>query len=72
MDNSDAINKIKYRIETASRIAGKGENAKAFEDLEMAIQALENQDRIIEIIRYQGFTDDICIEEIAKIVRTHV
>jgi len=51
MNNRDAINKIKYRIETASRIVGKGGNQKAFEDLEMAIQAFENQNRIIRILR---------------------
>ncbi len=72
MDNKDAINKIKYRIETASRIAGKGETAKAFEDLEIAIQALENQNRIIRILRDQGLTDNMRIEEITKIVGIYV
>jgi len=70
MDYRDAINKIKYRIETASRIVGA--NEKAFEDLEMAIQALKNQDRIIEILRDQGYTDDMCIEEITKIIGIYV
>lgn len=40
MTNEEAINKIKYRIDTASRIAGTGADGKEFEDLEMAIQAL--------------------------------
>ena len=41
-----AIDRIKYRIETASDIAGKGTDGKAFEDLELAIQALEKQVRL--------------------------
>lgn len=41
--NKEAIEKIKYRIYTATQIAGKGEDGKAFEDLEMAIEALEKQ-----------------------------
>lgn len=41
MDKKYAINLIKYRIKTASEIAGKGLDGKAFEDLEMAIKALE-------------------------------
>lgn len=41
MTEREAIEKIKYRIDTASEIAGKGEDGKAFEDLEMAILALE-------------------------------
>lgn len=70
MDNIDAINKIKFRIETESRIVGA--DKKAFGDLEMAIQALKNQERIIEILRDQRFTDETCIDEIAKIVGIHV
>lgn len=41
MDKKYAINLIKHRIKTASEIAGKGLDGKAFEDLEMAIKALE-------------------------------
>lgn len=41
---SEAIKMIQCRIyNTASEIVGKGEDGKAFEDLEMAIQALEKQ-----------------------------
>lgn len=43
MKVQSAINTIRYRIETASEIAGKGADGKAFEDLEMAIEALEKQ-----------------------------
>lgn len=39
----EAIQIIKYRIETASEIVGKGKDGKAFQDLEIAIQALEKQ-----------------------------
>lgn len=38
-----AIERLRFRIETAIRIAGKGENGKAFEDMELAIKALEKQ-----------------------------
>lgn len=41
MTEEGAISMLKWRIETASKIAGKGADGKAFEDLEMAIQALE-------------------------------
>lgn len=43
MTEREAIEKIRWRIETASHIAGKGEDGKAFEDLEIAINALEKQ-----------------------------
>lgn len=43
MTAQEAIERIKYRIETASLIAGKGVDGKAFEDLDMAIEALEKQ-----------------------------
>lgn len=43
MTTIEAIQMIKYRIETASEIVGKGKDGKAFQDLEMAIQALEKQ-----------------------------
>ena len=43
MKVEEAIERIKYRIETASLIAVKGVDGKAFEDLDMAIEALEKQ-----------------------------
>lgn len=43
ISTEDAIEMIKYRIATATQTAGKGENGKAFEDMEMAIKALEMQ-----------------------------
>ena len=43
MTAQEAIERIKYRIETASLIAGNGVDGKAFEDLDMAIEALEKQ-----------------------------
>ena len=43
MKTEEAIDKIKWRIDTASLIAGKGADGKAFEDLELAIKALEKK-----------------------------
>ena len=43
MTEQEAINMLKYRMNTAIEIVGKGEDGKAFEDMEMAIQALEKQ-----------------------------
>ena len=37
----EAIEQIKYRIYTASKAVGRGVDGKAYEDLEMAIDALE-------------------------------
>jgi hypothetical protein len=42
MTDQEAINKLKYRIETASHIVGTG-SENSFEDIEMAIAALEKQ-----------------------------
>ena len=44
MTEQDAIKMLEYRIETATQIAGKGEDGKAFEDMEMAIEALKLQE----------------------------
>lgn len=41
MTENEAINRIRYRIDTASDIVGKGVDGKAYEDMEMAIKALE-------------------------------
>ena len=43
MTEHDAINTLKYRMNTAIKIVGIGEDGKAFEDMEMAIKALEKQ-----------------------------
>lgn len=48
MTVQEAIEKIKWRIFTASEIVGCGEDGKAFEDLEMAIAALEKEKNIQE------------------------
>lgn len=42
MTEQEAINRLKYRIEAASHIVGTG-SENSFEDMEMAIAALENQ-----------------------------
>ena len=57
MTNNEAITRMKYRIETATDIAGKGVDGKAYEDMEMAIKALE------EIQQYRAIgTVDECQE----------
>lgn len=43
MTEQQAIERMRYRIDTATEIAGKGEDGNAFEDMEMAINALEKQ-----------------------------
>lgn len=45
MEIKDAIERIKWRIETIEDIAGKGTDGKALEDLEMAVRALELQEK---------------------------
>lgn len=47
MTENEAIARIRYRIDTATDIAGNGVDGKAFEDMEMGIKALE------EIQQYQ-------------------
>ncbi len=41
MVEKEAIKRMKYRIDTATDIAGKGVDRKAYEDMEMAIKAFE-------------------------------
>lgn len=41
MTENEAIARMKYRIDTATDIAGKGSDGKAYEDMEMAIKALQ-------------------------------
>ena len=43
MTKQEAINRLRYRINTASKVIGTGEDGNAFEDIEMAIKALEEQ-----------------------------
>ena len=50
MTENECINKIQWRIDIASAISGDGKDGKAFEDLEMAIQALEKQSMANEIL----------------------
>lgn len=46
MTVQEAIERIKWRKWTASNMVGMGADGKAFEDLEMAIEALEKQEQI--------------------------
>lgn len=48
MTEEEAIKMLRYRIDTASEIAGKGEDGNAFEDMELAIKALENMQKLEE------------------------
>lgn len=41
MTENEAIARIRWRIDTATDIAGNGVDGKAFEDMETAIKALE-------------------------------
>ena len=41
MTNQEVIERMKYRIKTATDIAGKGVDGKSYEDMEIAIKALE-------------------------------
>lgn len=57
MTENEAIARMKYRIETATDIAGKGVDGKVYEDMEIAIKALE------EIQQYKAIgTADECRE----------
>lgn len=57
MEIKHAINQLQYRIDTASQIVGKGKDGKAYEDMEMAIKALQMQMEIQECI-----SNNICID----------
>lgn len=41
MTENEAITRMRYRIDTATDIAGKGSDGNAYEDMEMAIKSLE-------------------------------
>ncbi|OUP00294.1 hypothetical protein B5F37_11665 [Drancourtella sp. An210] len=61
MTLNEAISMMRYRIDTASQILGKGTNGKAYEDMEMAISALE------EIQQYRGIgTVEECREAMSR------
>lgn len=61
MTENEAISMMRNRIDTASKIAGKGTDGKAFEDMEMAISALK------EIQQYRKIgTVEECREAVKK------
>lgn len=60
MTAKEAIERMKYRISTASEIVGKGEDGKAFEDLEMAIKALEEIDHAYKYHTYENCHNLTC------------
>lgn len=41
MKENEAISRMRYRVDTATHNIGKGVDGKAYEDMEMAIKALE-------------------------------
>lgn len=43
MTVQEAIQLMKSRVETATELMGKGADGKAYEDMEMAIEAMEKQ-----------------------------
>ena len=53
MTESRAITQIKYRVDTATQLVGTGVDGKAYEDLELAIKALEAVGKIAEIIKFE-------------------
>ena len=55
MTENEAVKKIRYRINTASDIAGNGADGKAFEDLEMAIKAIEELKQYRAIGTVEGY-----------------
>lgn len=61
MIENEAIVRIRYRIDTATDIAGNGVDGKAYEDMEMAIKALE------EIQQYRAIgTAEECREAMER------
>lgn len=61
MTENEAIERMKYRIKTATDIVGKGVDGKAYEDMEMAIKALE------EIQQYRSIgTVEECREAVER------
>ena len=49
MTENEAIERIKYRIDTATDTAGRGVDGNAYEDMEMAIKALEENQKYRQI-----------------------
>lgn len=49
MTQNEAIERIQYRIDTVTDIAGNGVDGKAYEDMEIAIKALEEIQQYLSI-----------------------
>ncbi len=62
MTKNEAIARMRYRIDTATDIVGKGSGGKAYEDMEIAIKALEE----IQQYRVIGTVEEI--KEILQII----
>lgn len=55
MEVQQAIQMMKYRIETASEMIGKGADGKALEDMEIAIECMEKQMPQIPSLEGDGY-----------------
>ena len=66
MQITDAINHIQYRIDTASNIASKDKDDKTFDDMKLAIKALNAIDKIISIHNdlHDAVTETMLIEKV--------
>ena len=51
--NKQVIDQIRYRINTASKIVGNGENNKAFDDLEYAIESIKELEKYKDLGSYE-------------------
>lgn len=68
MTENEAVKRMKYRIDTATDIAGKGVDEKAYEDMEMAIKSLEEiqQYRAIETEIRERYHANVDIKELVR------
>lgn len=72
MTNKEAIANIEYRIQTATELTGTGDDGKAYEDLELAIQALQVLDNIqsyIKRVQNSGLGKKKALEYIEKFTK---
>ncbi len=54
MTENEAIQRLKYRIKTATDIAGNGADGNAYEDIEIAIKALEEKIKKNEFFNFDS------------------
>lgn len=66
MTENEAIARMRYRINTATDIAGKGSDSKAYEDMEMAIKALEEVQQYRAISTVKECQEAVKVKDIIK------